>query len=219
MCCRWVSKFISRQGSKCISDKMKQLWLEIPPSKTASHSLPVSFFQASKARPVTVPNLPQLWTHTRCGGLWGEICHLRTSRHGYIICSQPAGVGPGLEPVAGSTCKSFTSTRDNTSQLADFSSGQGSQGPTPSSSGSQSPGPERSEAATAHRMKAFPLCHKTHHLLSQPFAPWGMAGDGYLLLSPFLLFSLPFPPPPHMSSPRRFHGKEEGGCTLSEKGL
>lgn len=28
-----------------------------------------------------------------------------------------------------------------------------------------------------------------------------------------------FPPPPHISGPRRFHGKEEGGCTLSGKSL
>lgn len=191
MCCTWVSiKFIPRQVSKWISQ-----------TKTASHSLPVSFFQIRKYSLLEFPAFPSSGAiHAGCGGLWGVICHLRTSRRNYIICSQP----PAVEPGAGSTCKGFTSTRDNTVQLTDFSSGQDSQGgPAPSSSGSQSPRKWPQLTGWRHFLSDIKCIIYYHN----PFSPWGAAGGGFLLLSPFLLLSLCFSTAPTHVRPREVSGE------------
>lgn len=158
-----------------------------------------------------------LWQSLR-GDLPPE--NFQTQLHHLLTALLPpdirAGAGARWQEAPVSILHPLGTTPPNlqTSHLAEYS-----QGPTPSFSGSQNPGQGAHKQPQLmgwrHFLSAIKCIIYYHSLfLHRERLAMDICSSHPSSSSPSL-----FPPPPHMLSPRRFHRMEEGGRTLSEKGL
>lgn len=227
---KWVSKsFISRQGSKLFQITWKDNSKKFHKQKPATIPCLCPFFpgkkntvcyssQSSTALDSAHCADPQLLWQSLRGDLPPE--NVQTQLHHLLTALPPpdirAGAGARRQEAPVSILHSPGTTPPNlqTSHLAKYS-----QGPTPSSSGSQNPGQGARKQPQFMWWRHFLSAIKSIIYYHSLFLHWEWLAMDFCSSHPSSYSPSLFPPPPHVLSLRRFHRKEEGDCTLSEKGL